>query len=314
MSIGCVRDILEGVSTPLGHFYSNVLCCRHFKHSDNLPDSGPLGSRDELLTALAMCARLVYGSGQIQKEIWGFLDPPLNGEAWSVVDQVCETKHSKHQIQAACYVKDGPAASPIAIVAYRGTVSRKGILQDIALGVPITRLLLKKVIGEASTFYLKCADKHKDKKIYVVGHSLGGLIAESVASYNDVDGAAFNSPGPWSTNPVRNLTGRFRPEFEVHLTRDDPLAFSFFPKPENSRHISVPIWHPGNNHRICAPYMKEVSHMVNVHPNCQFYNPRTMVNQVELMELDYPPPIEIEDCILYDDESESDGSDSDTLN
>merc|ERR1711948_48280 len=107
---------------------------------------------------------------------------------------------------------------------------------------------------EACDFYETCKDELSDVEImYVTGHSLGGFIAEVVASEQDAPGASFNSPGPWSSYFwPGNMTGAERPEFEVHLTRDDPIASVLFPKPENSAHIAVPIWHPGENHKVCG--------------------------------------------------------------
>ena len=58
---------------------------------DELDDDNALGSREKLLCALAVCARLCYGAGYVDREDWGKADPPLNGEGWRVVEQICES-------------------------------------------------------------------------------------------------------------------------------------------------------------------------------------------------------------------------------
>jgi len=297
--IGVLRDIFETCTAPVGEACSAKMSVMaacgendHYESSEDLPETNELGSREDLLCELGTCARLAYGAGFIDRELWGMWDPPLNGENWRVVDQVCETMNSQDRIQAGLYVRDGCAA---AIVAYRGTVSLKGLLQDMALGLPFARLAVKKAVKEACSFYRRCAAYHPDKHIYITGHSLGGYIAEAAASYVGADGAVFNSPGPWSVNPLKNSAGWLRGNFEVHLTRDDPLAFAFFPKPESSHHICKPIWHPGNNHRVCRPYMKEIEEMQGIHPNGLPIDRRTTVNQVAELELDYPAPYEIDE-------------------
>lgn len=271
--------------------------------TEDLPEQGPLGAREEALRALAICARLVYGMGFINKEAWGFFDPPLNGEGWKVVQQVCETRRSKQQIQAACYMRAG-GPYDVAIVSYRGTVSREGLLQDISLKLP-RKKRIKRAVKEASSFCLKCAARYPSTQLYITGHSLGGYIAEAVATFCDVPGAVFNCPGPWARSRRANLTGEYRPSFEIHLTRSDPLAAVFFPKPENNRHIGTPHWHEGNNHRVCQPYMVEVSQMVGVCPNDLPFNPDLMVDQMADIEEIFPPPSEIGDS---DDGSEANDS------
>ena len=58
---------------------------------DELEDDNPLGSREALLYSMAACARLCYGAGFVDREDWGKADPPLNGEGWRVVEQICES-------------------------------------------------------------------------------------------------------------------------------------------------------------------------------------------------------------------------------
>eukprot|EP00929_Paragymnodinium_shiwhaense_P059416 TRINITY_DN29760_c0_g1_i2.p1 TRINITY_DN29760_c0_g1~~TRINITY_DN29760_c0_g1_i2.p1 ORF type:complete len:294 (+),score=27.89 TRINITY_DN29760_c0_g1_i2:447-1328(+) len=161
---------------------------------------------------------------------------------------------------------------------------------------------------------MMCRDKYRGKRCYVTGHSLGGYIAEVVASWAGVDGAAFNSPGPWRIHPLRNMTGPARPRFEVHLTRDDPLAIALFPKPENAKHIAEPIWHAGDNHRICAPFMVEIEAMRGVRRSlvAVTQHPEEMIEQWEDILRKYPSPTSLDLSIrraarfrLFDDEADA---------
>ena len=80
---------------------------------------------------------------------------------------------------------------------------------------------------------------------------MGGFIAEAVASLMDADGAVFNCPGVVALSWWKRVAqlGPHRPCFEVHLTRQNPLAAVFFPKPETHRHIAEVQWHPGKDHK-----------------------------------------------------------------
>eukprot|EP00931_Biecheleriopsis_adriatica_P080908 TRINITY_DN54254_c0_g1_i1.p1 TRINITY_DN54254_c0_g1~~TRINITY_DN54254_c0_g1_i1.p1 ORF type:complete len:319 (-),score=41.42 TRINITY_DN54254_c0_g1_i1:44-1000(-) len=296
--IGCLRSTFEVCTDPIGELCSSAFGCSLFDDSEDLHDVRPFSCKEELLTALGTVARLVYGTGFVDQDTWGLYDPPLDGEGWHVVEQICETMNSPEKIQAACYVREG---FPCALIAYRGTVSFKGFMQDMKLGLPGARLTMRNALRQATSFCYLCISRLPlGTKIYVTGHSLGGYFAEAVASFVGLEGAVFNSPGPWSMLPLRNNTGSFRPNFEVHLTRDDPLAFSLFPKPESSAHIVGRVfWHPGNNHRLCLPFMREVIHMQGVCSNRIQMHPHMMVNQNQMLQEHYPPPGEIDEVFGY---------------
>mmetsp|Transcript_81960 Transcript_81960/g.155661 ORF Transcript_81960/g.155661 Transcript_81960/m.155661 type:complete len:322 (-) Transcript_81960:286-1251(-) len=269
----------------------------HYDGATHLPETNELGSREDLLHAMGICARLCYGTGSVEDETWGKIDPPLNGEGWRVVEQVCETMHSESKIQAALYLRDGAPHLKMGIIAFRGTASRKGLIESISLAVPVARLYVKHAVMEACSFYQMCQAKYPGLHLYVTGQSLGGYIAESCASFEDADGAAFNSPGPWRPLSVTvQATGHWRPDFEVHLTRDDPLAFAVFPKPENSKHICHPIWHEGSSHRVCKPYMKEITEMWGIHPNGLPVDDGETVHQLRMLFSVGPAFSELDRC------------------
>mmetsp|Transcript_51342 Transcript_51342/g.159160 ORF Transcript_51342/g.159160 Transcript_51342/m.159160 type:complete len:321 (-) Transcript_51342:92-1054(-) len=282
--VGKARVCCWLVTQPAGRCLGK---CLGFGTSPGLPEDCPPWGREELLHRLGKLARLVYGQGYVDDEYFGKADPPFNGEGWVVTDQIVQTAGSGNAVQAACYV---PAAGKpnVVAVAFRGTSSRKGAKQCVDLRF-IAGLSIRRAVREACSFCQKARAEHPGKTLYVVGHSLGGYISEAVASYCDVSGVSFNSPGPWHTTYVRNHTGHFRPPYEVHLTKDDPLSL-LFPKPENSAHICRPIWHDGRNHKVCKPYMVKVEEMHDVSPNTLPID--NAVDQYETLAELFPPPSE----------------------
>ena len=108
--------------------------------SEGLPDENEVGTREDLLYALGACARLCYGTGLFDTEgsDWGHLDPPLEGEGWIVIDQICETMNSEETVQAGLYVPAGRNL-PIAIVAFRGHLHLEGCEAGSLCGIPIAK-------------------------------------------------------------------------------------------------------------------------------------------------------------------------------
>ena len=97
-----------------------------------------------------------------------------------------ESMNSDNHVQAACY---GPETKQMCgrgmgIVAIRGTVSFRGLLQDLAVGTPFMRRAIRHAIKEACSFYLKCKAKYPALQLYITGHSLGGFIAEDRVWFN----------------------------------------------------------------------------------------------------------------------------------
>ena len=139
---------------------------------EGLPEANELGSREALLYAMGACARLCYGTGLFDQEgsDWGNLDPPLEGEGWVVVDQICEAMHSEETVQAGCYVPEARQAK-IAIIAFRGTCTKKGVRQDLSVGSP-SRRKIKSAIREACSYVYRCRAKLPNHHIYITGHLL----------------------------------------------------------------------------------------------------------------------------------------------
>eukprot|EP00931_Biecheleriopsis_adriatica_P103405 TRINITY_DN78248_c0_g1_i1.p1 TRINITY_DN78248_c0_g1~~TRINITY_DN78248_c0_g1_i1.p1 ORF type:complete len:543 (+),score=71.63 TRINITY_DN78248_c0_g1_i1:46-1674(+) len=279
----CCEVLTQPAAACIAFVLRSLCCASNFVTCADLPDEFELGTRDSALRSLGACARLVGGLGYIDEEYWGKFDPPLNGHGWRVVEQVCETKGSKWEIQAGCYFCD--TKNPIsghhpnaAIVAFRGTCSLQGLWQDASTLVPHEGSAVCRACLEAKNFVSICQQKYPDKTFFVTGHSLGGYLAEVVASRLDVSGASFNNPGPWAV--CLNNTGNCRPCFEVHLTRDDPVAV-LFPRPAYSAHISKPKWHHGSEHRYCEPYVPDRDALKKVKPNDLHFDEGEQVRQWE---------------------------------
>eukprot|EP00931_Biecheleriopsis_adriatica_P073785 TRINITY_DN48005_c0_g1_i1.p1 TRINITY_DN48005_c0_g1~~TRINITY_DN48005_c0_g1_i1.p1 ORF type:complete len:322 (+),score=28.40 TRINITY_DN48005_c0_g1_i1:54-968(+) len=256
--LGAWRKCWICLTKPVGRCISCVCPCKGCRISEDLPEDTEIGDRETALRTLGMLARLVGGLGYIDEDLWGKYDPPLNAEGWEAIEQVCETKGSPNKIQAALYTNR--KYPHVYIMAYRGTATLEGLKQDATLFTPLPGTPMWKAIREAVAFYRWCEQKYRvndDTQFYVTGHSLGGYLAETVASRCDVEGASFNSPGVWMAggiNLVSTVAGHCRPNYEIHLTLDDPVSL-LFPKPQNSSHIGHPYWHEGDNHRICSPYV-----------------------------------------------------------
>jgi pimeloyl-ACP methyl ester carboxylesterase len=182
-------------------------------------------------------------------------------DGWSVQYGVKQEHGSGHYVQALAFTN--PDFPKVAVIAYRGTQTRLSLIQDLTIGfVGPTGAL-----WEARQFAQWMRRELPGHRLYVTGHSLGGYISQVVASYEGIEGVAFNAPGP-----VGQLAGLRRPRFEVHLDAHDPLAYltfpgfnysistwlRFLPYDVDTRHIASLKWYTnpdyGGCHGCCGPY------------------------------------------------------------
>ena len=175
------------------------------------------------------------------------------GKLRVITKQFQNLKHTNmlNNIQFGVYEIVGGRHIGKTILAYRGTdVSDEAsavttLLQDASLGLPNVPYLGQPIKGAISTA-VSVAQQHKPDLI--CGHSLGGLLAECVCSEMGLSGASFNAPGPWTQTPEHNLLSGDKyngVQFEVHLTRNDPVSlFGSYLGPECS-HVGSPVWHKG---------------------------------------------------------------------
>lgn len=141
-------------------------------------------------------------------------------------------------------VNDNDNYPNVTILAFRGTDSAKGLLQDISMET--NSVMIQAAVNAA----VVAAKTHKPT--YVCGHSLGGALAECVCANLGISGAAFNAPGPYS--PMQQFclwTGNkhVNAKFEVHNTHGDPVS-SYASKIVgcNKGHVcSKPKWWSNNN-------------------------------------------------------------------
>ena len=104
------------------------------------------------------------------------------------------------------------------ILAFRGTHNRNQVLQDLHLAAGGGRRI-RRVVSQA----LEAHREHDPD--WVTGHSLGGMLAEIVASHTGSPGVAFAPPGPVldRTNLANGDRHACRP-FKVVVHRKDFIA------------------------------------------------------------------------------------------
>ena len=148
------------------------------------------------------------------------------------------------------------------ILAFRGTASVRTIQQNLDLIDP------DQILAHLLPDQFECLEKMEDgwEKVrsaiksgiqaaeslypdYLTGHSLGGLIAESVASYTRIPGFSFNCPGPVGLVTETSFLNQDRHywegvQFETHLRRGDPVS-----QLNDDHHMNpVPVWYHGVIH------------------------------------------------------------------
>lgn len=128
-------------------------------------------------------------------------------------------------LKAVVYEENGKTC-----LAIKGTDNPMNVQQCISLG--LTEASLEHLAACASSW----AQSHQVD--YVTGHSLGGFLAEAVASRLGKDGAAFQSPGGRGALTCFGNNWSTSTQFEVNLATTDPVS--------NFRidlHIAEPAWH-----------------------------------------------------------------------
>ena len=76
---------------------------------------------------------------------------------------------------------------------------------------------------------------------FIAGHSLGGILSESVCSYTGLPGASFDAPGNYRPGKKSNLCdgGKHKGvRFEAHLMTGDWFSHDGY-----NEHIAEPKWH-----------------------------------------------------------------------
>lgn len=216
-------------------------------YSSDLPEHGPLGNRIQTLKHLGNAAIAVYNAnnqtGQMHSR-YGWdpvhyqLEFSKGWDAWT-----------KANVQAGVFKhRDFPE---VAIISFRGTQSTRSVLQDLLFAWSGPQA----AATDAWHFYRKARDLPENKGVktyYVTGHSLGGYLAESVASHENLQGVAFNAPG-LLTQKTSRADGDHRPNFEVHTATDDPVQW-WVPGDRNLAHIARPKLWKGRCHCEAGPF------------------------------------------------------------
>lgn len=100
-------------------------------------------------------------------------------------------------LAALCLTPQNPTPqdpkSPI-IIAFRGTKTRGDVVSDLRLG--LLGVVDKIFRDDAFNFYQKIRDQHPEREIILTGHSLGGHLAQYVAT------KAYNTDEKLLANPI----------------------------------------------------------------------------------------------------------------
>lgn len=197
-----------------------------------------------LVQLLAACAADVYnltgewlGQGHLQLLKSQLQDDETTGKLKALQYGLFNiTENSEHQGKK--------------ILAFRGTDSRKGLLQDVAL------VLDHEYFARTKRRAVETARIHGAD--FLTGHSLGAAIAEAAASELHLGGASFNGPGVCHTEASKSYCspGSRDFHFDVYLTFKDPVSLH---GGKSISHLAQPDWlrTPENPHKM--------SMMINTH-------------------------------------------------
>jgi hypothetical protein len=211
-------------------------------YSTDLPEKGPIGTREQTLHQLGICAAATYNANFDEDKLH-----PRDG--WYPTLSQLEYRGSQHDVQAGAFQHQRYPG--VAVIAFRGTQSWKSVKQDLSMAYhgPVN------ACNDALRFFHRAKAHPKFsavKTFYVAGTSLGGYFAEFVASKENVPGVSFNAPGILNgyhtTDP-----GWYRPPFESHLAREDPIASTLYSDITRANLARPRVWE-GKCHCESGPF------------------------------------------------------------
>ena len=237
--------LTEGASSAqktwctLGHVAGVLETAYH-----NLPRAVSLDDK-ELLVLLSKCAEDCY-------------DFDLKEDLATWVDLTKRPRVGVGYFLYGFYTIKQGTHSAKTVLAIQGTQAHRNVasvMQDIEIGKMIFKTAESSepsTPGITSAIQQGLSVAEELKPDYICGHSLGGFLAEIIASKLGIEGASFNCPGPFSTAVDKNLCGdNFRKlKYEIVLTRLDPVSQICLDKvrtPMNS-HIGTPRFLEGTSH------------------------------------------------------------------
>jgi len=214
---------------------------------------------DELLLKLSICAMLCYSFEHARDQS---TESDLEFLESSSLDNLCTEGYDEEKVEKGIDVQygvfritEGEHKDKI-ILAIRGSKSLQSFFEDFGI--------MEHAIGYGKSERLMNAIKTLEEFVetfskvdFVCGHSLGGFLAEIVASKHRIPGASFNNPGPWvywaesQDYCGYNFEGL---KFEVHLTSND-IVSTLPIVGEDAAHISMPV-----NPRFKAPGLNPLHH------------------------------------------------------
>ena len=86
------------------------------------------------------------------------------------------------------------------VVAFQGTVPQKGgdLLADLQIGIGSLVGMLPQYSSAALRLFKRTGEAYPDHSISLVGHSLGGGLAQLIGHWTGAPFVSFNAPGMWN--------------------------------------------------------------------------------------------------------------------
>jgi len=230
-----VKTVVKGTEDAAGAVFHEAGKTLNLSYTKDLHDT-------ELLKLLVQCANNCYS----------FNENDLKAHPLKLTykqEQNETSENIKNLLQYGVYEIINGKHKGKRVLAYRGTASLMGILQDASLINPAMSPF-GSLIHTTNQHAVRRANDHKPD--FITGHSLGAFIAECVCAATGIPGAAFNAPGPWAANPLNNCAvgDKYRGvPFEIHLVNTDLVSHYGSVAGPNSSHIGTPKWHdvPGRD-------------------------------------------------------------------
>jgi hypothetical protein len=162
----------------------------------------------------ALMANRVYGIDDGDYVVPGYTTALFEeGMRWGV---------TRTDFKGCTYVSD---SSHEAVVAFQGTVPAKGgdLLADLQIGIGGLVGMLPQYCGASLRLFDRTLAAYPDHAVSLVGHSLGGGMAQVIGHWTGLPFVTFNAPGMWGdiqkskvilswspSNSLRSIKGTFK--------------------------------------------------------------------------------------------------------
>ena len=208
-----------------------------------------------VLLIFAISGALIFASASPNIKIWKLAylanDTYNNYCSMENIDNfmLVDAVSGDNGFQAAKYVNDS-----IAVISYRGTDEWIDGLVDVqlALGTSVKITIedqslmfdsigcnIDSQIEQAIKFYYKCA-KNENRRIIIIGHSLGGFLAQIVGAVSGKETHTFNAPGAEAFLPyIQSRYGLSLSQRIINHLSIDPFGYFGYNIGHTERYLNV---------------------------------------------------------------------------